>query len=245
MTSTISPCAPWATMSDLPEDCSDAAIKPAVLDQGLLVASTVLFNLTNRRWRGACTDSYRPLGNGCWACPGDDADHREIRLPATGVRAITSVVIDGETIDPSTYVVRDGRYLRRLRAADGSGETSWPCWQDLARDDADPVNTFVIDYTWGIDPPPEMVIAAARLGFEFALAWTPDCANRCRLPRNVTSITRNGVTTSFPDPASLFDDGKTHVPDVDLLVAAVNRGEAKQRPLVAVAGRRVGTRSTT
>lgn len=241
--STVTPCTPWATSSDLPETCSDAAVRPDTLDDALRFASTILFNLTHRRWRGECSDTYRPHDGFCWACARDavNPDHRALRLPAVGVRSITQVSIGGTVIDPATYELRDGRWLWRKRNADGSGATSWPCWQDT-HERLDGQSTFVVAYTWGQDPPAEMVLAAALLGWEFALGWTPDCENRCKLPRNITSLTRNGITTSFPNPSDLFDQGKTGLPEVDLLVAAVNRGEAKQRPMVVVPGRTPGTR---
>lgn len=234
MTSRISPCQPWADRTDLLDSCTNAAVTPDVLTKAFAFATDVLFNITKRRWLGECADEYRPVGCHCNVCTSGSAS-QALMLPVVRARAITSVTINGDTVDPATYQLRDGRYLWRLRYVDGTGATWWPCWQDLTRpDDHD---SFVVAYTYGQDPPPSMRVACAALAWELALGWTPSCANTCRLPKNVTSMTRGGITTSFPDPAALFVDGRTHVPEVDMLVAAVNRGEAHQRPMVAVPGR--------
>jgi len=209
---------------------NDAAVQPDTLDDALRFASTILYNLTARRWRGECTDTYRPHSLGC-SC---DSDHRVLRLPANGVRSIVSVIVNGETVDPATYEIRDGRWLWKKRDADG-GYVGWPCANDLTKATTEQ-GTFVVSYTWGQSPPAEMVLACTILAWEFALAWTPDCANKCKLPRNVTSLSRNGVTTQFPDPATLFENGKTHIAEVDMLVAAINRGEARRQPMVLIPG---------
>lgn len=243
MTSRISPCQPWATAADLPDTCTDAAVTPTVLARAFAFATDVLFNLTKRRWTGECADEYRPSGCLCNVCTAG-SNAQALMLPAVRVRAITEVRINGDVVDPATYQLRDGRYLWRLRYADGTGATWWPCWQDLTRMD-EQRDSFVVAYTYGQDPPPSMRTACAALAWELALGWTPSCANSCRLPKNITSMTRGGITTSFPDPASLFADGRTHVPEVDMLVAAVNRGEAHQRSMVAVPGRAwLGNRDT-
>lgn len=235
MTARVSPCAAWCDADDLPETCSNAAVKPATLDHAFVWASDVLFNITKRRWPGACSDTWRPLGCNCGRHGGHPA--AALKLPVVKVRAITSVTIDGEVIDPSTYELRDGRYLWRKLNADGQGDTLWPCWQDLHRGATDQ-DTFVVSYTYGQDPPPAMKRAAAILAWHLALSWTPGCEAECKLPANITSMTRGGITVTMPDPASLFTDGRTHIPEVDMLVASVNHGEAKQRPVVAVPGAR-------
>lgn len=225
-------CSAWATEADMPASCDTTAIPPAVLADALLYSSTILYNLTQRRFPGTCTDSYTPFhrcrAGRCTCTSG------LLELPARPVTAITSVTVDGVVLDASEYVLHDKRFLRRVGVT-----TSWPCGCDL--DDED---YFVVDYEWGREPTRPLVLAAALLGFEFAIAWTPDCTRQCRLPQRVTSITREGITMAVVDSLSLFKDGMTGLPDVDALIQSEQFGQSRQRPVVAVPGAVAhGTRS--
>lgn len=222
----MSLCQSWATADDLPETCSNDAVTPTTLDAALRFASDVLYNLTRRRYRGECTDTFHPFGcAGCWSSGCASSRHFGLELPGQPVRAITSVVIDGVEIDPSEYYVVGERYLRRL-----SG--SWPCGCNL-----NDLDRFVVTYTYGRTPTPSLVRAAAILGWEFALAWTPSCAGACRLPRRVTSVTRQGVSFAVVDPLTLFKDGLTGVPEVDMLIQSELYGEGHRRAAVYVPDR--------
>lgn len=233
----ISPCVNWADESDLPESCDLTGVFPDTLANAFTFASTVLFNLTNRRWLGECTDEYRPFSyNCCWlaACGESTVYHSAIKLPAPDVRSITAIKIDGEVISPSEYMLR-GRYVIARRQADGTVR-SWPCWQDLHRADDTETDTFSIAYVHGANPPSSMVQACALLAWEFALAWSPACEGNCRLPQRVTTMTRGGTSFAILDPLTVFDQGRTGVPDIDMLIAAVNRGESRKRAFVGRPG---------
>jgi hypothetical protein len=217
-------CAAWATEADLPDSCDATAIKPATLEEALWYASTILYNLTQRRFPGECTDTYTPFNrcrSGRCSCV-----EGMLELPSRPVTAITSVVVDGVTLDASEYVVHDKRYLRRVGIA-----SSWPCGCDI-----DDEEYFVVDYVWGREPTRSLVRAAALLAWEYAVAWTPDCAQQCRLPKRITSITREGVTMAVVDSLALFKDGMTGLPDVDALIQSEAFGQSRQRPIVAVPG---------
>jgi hypothetical protein len=244
--SPVAPCVPWATIEDLPESCDDVAVKPETLTTALDYASVVLYNLTRRRWPGLCTDTYRPLcGNLCYGTPRpirlEDGwhncacyPHEAIRLPASDVIAISEVKVGGVVVPANEYALRDHRYLYATRQADGTYRT-WPCWNDL-HNDATMADTFQIIYTHGASPPASMVRASALLGWEFVLAWTPDCAGGCRLPKRVTTLSRGGTTFAIIDPLTLFKDGLVGVPDIDVLIQAVNRGESAKRAFVGRPG---------
>lgn len=45
---------------------------------------------------------------------------------------------------------------------------------------------------------------------------------RCRLPRNASSATRQGVSVQFPDPVEIINAGLTGVPEVDLWIRSHN-----------------------
>lgn len=236
MTST-SPCVEWATQTDLMDTCDLTAIHPDTLTSAFTFASDVLYNLTRRRWPGLCTDTFRPFVNCCcWATTCDDPNvqyHAAIKLPATDVRAITQVKVDGAVIAASDYRLR-GNYLFAARRADGTVR-GWPCWNDLLAADT-AVDTFSVAYTHGADPPASMRRAAAMLAFEFAKGWTPSCAGDCRLPSRITTISRAGTTFAIIDPLTMFKDGLIGIPDIDVLIQAVNHGDNHRRSFVGRAG---------
>jgi hypothetical protein len=248
-------CDAWATEADLPDTCADnEAIQPETITDAMMFASEILYDLTKRKYPGVCTDTYHPVcGLGCWSpcctsyrpiLPTEHGYpviptlyygrilnsrpcHEGILLPGFPVVAITKVTIAGVDLDAADYKLYDRRLLRRV---DGS---LWPCGCDY-----DVIDDFTIEYTWGRNPTPGLVRAAALLGWEFALAWTPQCVGQCQLPARVQTVTRQGVTYAVIDPLTLFKDGMTGIAAVDLLVQAHNRGESHRRATVAVPGAR-------
>ncbi len=222
----------WATETDLLDSCDTAAVTPAVLEAGLHFASVVLYNLTGRQWPGEATDTVRPTHGTRAHC----IDASGVYLPGFPVTGITTVTIDGDVVDPARYEVLDRRYLHAVRQPDGS-VLSFPSTQDLTLPTTE-VNTFEVVYTWGRAPDTEWVRAAAIYGWEFALAWTPDCADRCRLPKRVTSITRQGVTATIVDPMQVIEKGGTGLVEVDSLLAALRFGQGHRRAAIGVPGRR-------
>lgn len=245
---------PWATVEDVraPCDCVD----PDLLAKTLGMATSVLYNLTRRRWPGVQTDTIRPQSryradpNPRW-WPGTDTApwgwcscHRE---RVTGCSSISEVrlpghpvVVDDEhpievTLDGDPFLdfrLDDGRFLARI---DGNG---WPCCQVLRRS-VDEVGTFQITYSYGGAPPAGGDLAAAALACQYALAFDPDAVRdgRCRLPRRVTTVTRGGTTIAVIDPMTLVKDGLVGLAEIDQWVAAQNIGIARRRGTVMVAGR--------
>ena len=235
-------CASWATEADLPDSCDTAAVKPAVLDMGLLYASASLFHLTGRQWPGVCTDSVRPCRGAHGSCDRCGFGTSTVLLPAFPVIEVTQVRLDGEVLDPAEYAVQDAQRLIALRQPDGT-RRSWPCCQDLSRG-TDEVGTFEVTYTYGGAPDPEWVMAAARLGWEFAVLWSPDCGVSCRLPQRVQTITRAGVSMTVLDPLTVFGEGKTGLPEVDALLEHWRWGNRQGAGFVDLARAPKGTRRT-
>lgn len=223
---------PWATVEDLPETCDARAVKPGTIEDALQFASDVLYHLTGRRWPGVRTDTFRPCC-GCSRMRCSCTPPASVELPLTPAIAITSVKVDGLVVPTNEYVLHEKRWLVAVRKADGTRRT-WPTTQDLTRPSTEQ-DTFEIAYTWGGLPPSSGVKAAAILGWEFALAWTPN-SQGCRLPRRVTSVTRQGVSVAVIDPLTLFNDGLTGVPEVDLWTKSLSRGDARQTATVLVPG---------
>ncbi len=263
-------CAPWATLGDLCSPCDDYAMDTAVLETWLQVASDNLYNLTGRRWPGECERTERPCGGGCFAglvlAPNTPAsligalsslpwpflgsERRScgctalsrVRLSGYPVTEILEVLVDGEVVDPAEYMIQGGRYLVGLRKADGTLRT-WPNCQYLELATTEE-GTFSVRYLYGAAPPPGGVAAAASLGCQLALSCQPEAitSGRCRLPKRVTTITRQGVTLAVIDTFGLFKDGLTGLAEVDMWISAVRYGDKGRRASMSDPSRARGVR---
>ncbi len=229
-------CGPWATIANF----DDYDANPTDVLDALQLATDVLFHLTGRRYTGVCTDAYRPTGcacarrdEHCWGPP-------QIRLPNFPAVAITSVTIDGDVLGAENYRLDDGRFLVRL---DGD---AWPCCQDM-RLAVTEDRTMQIVYTYGVAPPVGGKRAAIALAREYLYAWAPDQAVRakCRLPKRVTNISRQGETMVLIDPLDLIEKGMTGIAEVDQWVGALRTGDARRPSTVLVPGQRRSSRRTT
>lgn len=243
-------CAPWATEADMPSPC-DASLDSDVLTLWRQVASDILFNLTGRRWPGECTRIDRPCRGGCFAgrsspWPFRDAERRcgctslsRVRLTGTPVATdgIVEVLVDGEVVDPAEYMVQNGRHLVGLRQADGILRR-WPnCqYEELPTTE---VGTWSVEYHYGTAPPLGGVRAAGQLGCQLALSTNPQAVadGRCRLPKRVTTITRQGVTLAVLDTFALFKDGLTGLSEVDLWISSIRYGDKGRRASMSDPGR--------
>lgn len=125
-------------------------------------------------------------------------------LLAAPVGPVSWVKVDGNVIAPTDYRV-DGDRLVWV----GSTECPWPVCQDMTQGDDKP-NTFAVRYLNAHAPDDLAAYAAGVLAMEFAKACT---GGKCRLPTNVTSVTRQGV--SFEIAAGTFPNGVTGLREVD------------------------------
>lgn len=214
-------CAPWATQADLPTD-------PPVLpegvtwDQVLLWATEILWALSGRRWSGTTADGgceasaelFAESGS-CWRTTIGwpelwhgpryaDIGDAVVRLPHDETTAVDSVVVSGAAF---TAWRQQGAWLFR---------TDGRSWRG---------RSVVITYHWGLAPPAMGVRQCVVLAIELAKSLTGDTS--CRLPKRVTSVTRQGVSMTMIDPQKYLQDGKTGLSDVDLWLATVN---PKARP---------------
>ena len=147
----------------------------------------------------------------------------EVWLPGP-VAAVTEVVVDGVTVDPSAYRVDNGNILVRH-----DGE----CWPDcqnfdfsgVAPDDAD---TFFVTYERGTPVPMAGQIAAGLLACDFARS----CTTGCKLPGNLASLTRQGVEVTVADPTEELNAGLTGIAQVDQWIRAVNPSTRTRRARV-------------
>lgn len=141
-----------------------------------------------------------------------------IRLPGP-IGEVTDVKIDGVTLAPTAYAV----YGDQLVRVDGE---SWPLCQDILSDDS-AQGTFAVTYRQGY-PIDEIVnIAAGTLALELYYACRGES---CRLPANATAVTRQGLTIELA--GSLFVQGWTGIPEVDVVIGLLNPHGLKVAPQV-------------
>ncbi|UBF41624.1 head-to-tail adaptor [Gordonia phage AnarQue] len=227
-------------LTALPDDADDAAkaLRQAALD----MAVDVLWALSGRQF-GVCPVVARPcperIGDSIWRSlgpvvmwNGDDwlnvgcgcagrcnySGPRKVHLPGPVVE-ITEVRIGGEVVPASEYTLEGDRLYRRTGA--------WPS-QDLARPLGEP-GTWSVSYMRGLTPPAGVATLTGLLAKEFDAACS---GGKCRLPRNVTQVSRQGVSYQVYDPTSIYSAGKTGLPEVDMWLASVNPNHLMQRPVV-------------
>lgn len=220
------------------------ALDPEELYEAGLAASQVLWELSGRRYGGICTDTVRPcprgaefgepLGwntswgwwrNGAWCgcsdgptCGGCCGFPSQIKLGNRPIIANSvTVEIDGEPLSSDSWQIVDGAYLVRV-----DGE-QWPCCQDMSAPVGEP-NTWEVTYSFGRNPPITGVRAASALARELALECVG--SNACRLPKRLSTVTRQGSTMTFVDPMEFLMTGTTGITAVDLFLSSERYGRA-------------------
>ena len=78
--------------------------------------------------------------------------------------------------------------------------------------------------------PDECERLTGLLAKEILAATTGD--TKCRLPRNVTRVNSQGVSYEVFNPNSIYDSGKTGLPEVDMWLASVNPAKLPAAPSV-------------
>ena len=235
----------------LPEESSDEGYQSAAasLEAAQVLAVQVLWALSGRQYGVCpaivrpCPQSYppryygrRPLPSSYeifswadygWALTGCGCGGRctvtgpgMVHLPGP-VAEIVAVTINGVEIDPTEYAV-EGDVLYRIGSS-----SAWPS-QDMSRPATEP-GTWQVEYLRGIEPPAGAAKLVSLLTTEFYNACT---GGRCRLPRTVTEVTRQGVTHRIANPNDIYATGKTGIPEIDLWLAAVNPHHLLQAPSV-------------
>lgn len=170
-------------------------------------------------WDGS---NWRNVACGCgpqcsWRSPSVIHLAARVALP---VQEVTEVVIAGTVLDPSEYRL-EGDLLYR------TGGQRWPS-QDLTRP-LDEEGTWSVTYTRGNPPPAGSAKLVGLLAAEFLAACT---GGKCRLPRRVQTVTRQGVTYQMVNPVDIYKDGRTGLDEVDLWLAAVNPNRLQGPPEV-------------
>lgn len=169
-------------------------------------------------WDGS---NWRNVACGCgpkcsWQSPSVIHLASRVALP---VQAVIEIVIEGEILDPSEYRL-EGDLLYRVNG-------QWPA-QDLTRPLDEP-GTWSVTYTRGNPPPPGSAKLVGLLANEFLAACN---GGKCRLPRRVQNVTRQGVTYQMVNPVDIYKEGRTGLDEVDLWLSAVNPHRLQEAPSV-------------
>jgi len=182
-------CDAWVAWCDLPcdIDLSELPMDTETL-QGLIVtaASDWLYEETCRQF-GVCTVTARPMvccrhKNPHCAC----GRYPYLDLGTTPVAAVTTVVVDGVTLDADAYRVDEWRYLVRVDGDD------WPACQHFDTDDG-----VTVTWTQGVAVPAMGVLAAQALACKLAHDVVDSCGAP---PSNAEAISREGVTINLAPP---------------------------------------------
>lgn len=146
-------------------------------------------------------EGWREFGPDDCGC----GDGDRIALGYFPLISITSITTEDGIIDPAEYRIEDDRYIRRL---DG---LAWPtCSAD-----------FEVVFTFGVAPPPEGVLAAARLACELRSACSPD-GDCDGLSEHAQSLVRDGYSVTLTDPAAFAAEDFVNMREVDLFLKAHN-----------------------
>lgn len=225
------------------------SLEPELRDRSIAFASATLHRLTGYRVGGcpvtvrpcrqSCTDvtplpSYWYVGigrfyphistGGVWinscGCTTDCSCEAlcEVTLPPP-VGEVQEVVVDGTLI--TDYVLYGNKVVWS-----GDGDCPWPTCQDLTKPDTEP-GTFSITYLNSYPVDGLGAYAAGVLAAEFAAACT---GGKCRLPANVTAVSRAGIT--YDIAGGTFPNGVTGIREVDAFIGMWNPGALRQQTRV-------------
>jgi hypothetical protein len=243
------PCTAWTTEDDVAACCTVEGTDLSVLTDYVVAASQVLYKLSGGLYAGLCGPvTARPCRTGCGCWPFqrlvsgfDSSEHwlwtgtawswsgfkvecgcgclPEVLLSGYPVVEIGAVKINGDTVDPSTYELREHRKLIRT---DGS---FWPACQNLALPDTED-GTWSVSYTYGQGPPAAGILAASALACEMYSACN---GGDCNLPSQATRIIRQGITIENLQPlAMMLIGGSTGIIAIDAFIAGLPK--VRRRP---------------
>ena len=251
------PCQIWCDPSDVIAcGCDDFGSDTSVLEDACAAASELLYSISGRLFSGICGPrtvrpgcdecycGYQVLSRGYVIGPWDwgyplmlcdscllACDPSLIKLAGYPVQEITSVKIDGDTLDPTEYTLVNDRYLMR------NDTGRWPVRQNLTLPDTED-GTFSITYKYGSAPPLLGRNAAGQLACQI---WKQCGGVNCELPAGTTRVTRQGVTIDkMAFTAWGYRDKKwaTGLPLVDMFLASVNPAGLQRRPTFWAPGKR-------
>ena len=201
------------------DDCCEALPSPLEPNDPKVMRVIETVSAMMSRWSGysvgLCSETVRPL-NICPECRSFCCGGRDgIRLSSSDgspVHSVTEVLLDGAPLDESEW--RYDREQSTLWRVGGS----WPVRDDRGLELSEP-GTFGVEIVTGSEPDGWARWAATQLACEMLSACS---GAKCRLPRNATQVSAQGVTIQLSDEEIQF-----MIPEVAAWVAAVNPHKAR------------------
>lgn len=240
MSDAYGPCAPWPVTWP----CELGAASPAATGIAVQVATEILHAMAGRQF-GVCTVKLRPCRRDCWGtpwpeaiwpggwsypqpalvggvwlnlvcgqCPGECscANVSEVLLPAP-THHVVEVKLDGTPLASGAWRLDDARKLVRT---DGG---VWPWCNDVSAPDDSTPGTWSVTAAIGREPPQLAALAVGELGCQWLRAMRGE---DCQLPANLTSLARQGVSITLPDPATLVTQHQLGLYWCDLFIRTYN-----------------------
>lgn len=141
----------------------------------------------------------------------------QIELPGP-IYDITDVDLNGVTVDPASYQVVDGRFLRRVGVG---ADECWPTCQDLTKRSGD-ADTFSVTYRTGLTIPVLGTAAVTILTAHLIRGCSGGCGCGVGTRQNLARLQRQGVELEFASTSQVFTDGRTGIEAVDMFIRAMN-----------------------
>lgn len=247
------PCESWVN-ADSAVLCNGpcAEIDVYVLDECIEVASEFLFELSQRKYPGVCTDNPRPCtqpsgreiweqrieyygdisywrgGCGCNRGPGCGCTTlSEIKLGARPIVGVDQVILafDSNPDWPESPIL-DPMYYRvdnRQRLVRLPNlDGSHPGWPCCQRIESEAGEEHTFEVTFRYGRTPPKMGQRAATDLACQLALACTQNKQCKLPDRMASIVRQGVSMVLIDPFQFFDKGKLGIWSVDAFLATVN-----------------------
>lgn len=247
-------CVPYVTPAELLTCCSAAADaglgpdSPQVLD-AIEDASLILYYLTGRQFGGTCQKTVRPCipCMDC-ACTCGSCKPNQVNIGLWPVTDLISARMGGETVTgadlAALFHIDEYKYLVR-NDGDSLPHGGSPYALSGGVHDTDLGNdrfVFEITVEYGM-PVPRLLTRATRALASELVARCLD--QECKLPQNVKSISRQGISMELVSADDLLVKGRTGIYEVDLAIQVFNPSNLQSPSFVWSGqishGRRVNT----
>lgn len=238
-----SPCEPWPfdPCCEIPEDTP-----PTEVDRWMMVATTILWSLSGRRYGPSCPITIRPCGRSCIEelIPftfGASSGSLTPYIDANGAwrnavcgcttdcacEELCELRLDGPVYDVIEVLV-DGVTLPpetyRIDSANLLVRLDGFCWdacQNLAAPPTEP-GTASVTYRTGLPLDAAAIAAHSELVCHLLKQCTGSSSCGCKANPNLTRVQRQGLTMEMADPTLIYSEGRTGLPLVDMWLTAVN-----------------------
>lgn len=231
---------PWVTLQEVYRYNSEIKdIDPVIVQDAIYAATQSLYQLSGKKYRGIqvynelYTPTCLPSFNTSWSngAPARQDARRQgcgcsrdgIFLRRRPVQHVYQVSYDasGDIIPRTSYAVDN---MNRLTG-------SYSKHSDIR-----------ITYAAGVGPTQLAKTACIALAGEIALYHAG--SDSCRLPKNVSSITREGISFTITDKQEFLDRGLVGIYEVDLFLRSVNPDKARSRARVLTADQSRGRQTS-